>query len=119
MTIPELTVFDTDCGTSAAPEWNYDMAQTLNFTKQSLGGLPLPQRGRSYCQDSKEKGLALYITSNGVITFFVRKRVNGRDERIVLGRFPDLSIENARKQALKVKSDVALGIDPSQEKAAP
>ena len=92
------------------------MAKTLNFTKQSLASLPAPKTGRDYFQDSKEKGLALYITSNGVITFFVRKRINGRDARIVLGRFPDLSVENARKQALTVKSEVAQGRDPGQEK---
>ncbi len=92
------------------------MAKTLNFTKPTLSALAAPNSGRAYYRDTKEKGLALYITANGIITFFVRKRVNGRDERIVLGRFPELSVENARKLALKAKSDVAQGIDPAREK---
>lgn len=87
-----------------------------NFTKQFLTKCKPPQKGRVYFQDTREKGLSVYITSNGVITFFVRKRVNGKDERIHLGRFPEMSIENARKKALAVKADVAQGVDPSEEK---
>jgi integrase len=88
----------------------------INFTKQFLAKCPLPTKGRSYFQDTQEKGLSVSITSNGVITFFVRKRVNGKDERILLGHFPELSVENARKKALSVKADVAKGIDPNEEK---
>ena len=88
----------------------------VNFTKQFLIKCTLPSKGRAYFQDTQEKGLSVSITSNGVITFFVRKRVNGRDERIHLGHFPELSIENARKHALAVKADVAKGIDPTEEK---
>ncbi len=75
-----------------------------------------PAKGRIYIQDIQEKGLSVYITSHGVITFFVRKRVGGKDERIHLGHFPEMSIENARKKALSVKADVAKGIDPNEEK---
>lgn len=88
----------------------------VNFTKQFLQKCKPPLNGRAYFQDTQEKGLSVSITANAVITFFVRKRVNGRDERIHLGRFPELSIENARKKALAAKADVARGIDPSQEK---
>ena len=72
--------------------------------------LEAPMKGRIYHQDSREKGLSIYLTSNGTITFFVRKRVNGRDERIILGRFPEMSVENARKAALNAKADVARGV---------
>lgn len=88
----------------------------VNFTKQFLVKCQPPTKGRIYFQDTQEKGLSASITSNGVITFFVRKRVNGKDERIHLGHFPELSIENARKKALAVKADVAKGIDPNEEK---
>ena len=66
--------------------------------------------------DAKEKGLATYITAAGSITFYVRKRINGRDERVVIGRFPEISIENARKKALEIKAKVALGRDPTEDK---
>jgi integrase len=88
----------------------------VNFTKQFLMKCKAPAKGRVYFHDSQEKGLSAYITAQGVITFFVRKRIAGRDERIHLGHFPELSIENARKKALAAKADVARGIDPNEER---
>lgn len=88
----------------------------VNFTKQFLLKCKPPAKGRIYMQDTQEKGLSASITSHGVITFFVRKRVGGKDERIYLGHFPEMSLENARKKALSVKADVAKGIDPNEER---
>jgi integrase len=90
----------------------------FNFTKTDILKLTPPPSGTETYRDTKEKGLSLYITAKGVLTFFVRKRINGRDERVILGAFPDLSVEQARKAALKVKSDVAQGRDPNEHKNA-
>jgi integrase len=107
-----LPTLSLKCGTSAAPE----RKMKINFTKPFLLKCKPPTTGRVYLHDTQEKGLSAYITAQGIITFFVRKRVNGKDERIHLGHFPELSIENARKQALAVKADVAKGIDPNEQK---
>ncbi len=92
------------------------MIKAINFTKAEINKLPTPNKGLFYYKDIKEKGLSLYITTNGVITFFVRKRINGKDKRIIIGNFPEISVENARKQALIIKSEVAQGINPNQQK---
>lgn len=88
----------------------------FNFTKQSLSALRSIEDVRLVYHDTREKGLCLYVTSNGTKTFFIRKRVNGRDEKIVLGRFPDISIEQARKLAQVNKGEVAKGLNPNTEK---
>jgi integrase len=88
----------------------------INFTKSAIEKLPIPKKGLVYYKDSTERGLSLYITSNQVITFFVRKRINGKDERVIIGNFPEISVENARNMALKIKSEIAQGINPNQEK---
>lgn len=90
--------------------------KTFNFTKTSLQQLPLPNKQLAYYKDEKEKGLSLYITKKGIITFFVRKRVNGIDERILLGNFPTMTIENARKKILEVRVRVAQGQNPNEDK---
>lgn len=87
-----------------------------SFTKKTLSNIAAPASGRIYVHDGSEKGLSVYVTPNGAVTFFVRKRINGRDERIVIGRFPDISIEQARQKAMEIKSQVALGKDPSEGK---
>lgn len=90
----------------------------INFTKATLEGLNIPHKGFKVYKDTKENGLCLYITSGNAKTFFVRKRINGKDERIILGKFPDLSIENARKKAAQTKGEIAQGIDPQEKKKA-
>lgn len=88
----------------------------FNFTKSAILKLPKPEKGMVTYKDKKEKGLSLYITASGAITFFVRKRINGRDERIKLGAFPELSVENARKKALQAKAAVASGKNPNHQR---
>lgn len=90
----------------------------INFTKTTLEELKPPHKGFKVYKDTKENGLCLYITSGNAKTFFVRKRINGKDERIILGKFPDLSIENARKKAAQTKGEIAQGIDPQEKKKA-
>lgn len=88
----------------------------INFTKQALILLKETEGARLIYHDTKEKGLTLYVTSNGTKTFFIRRRIGGRDEKIVLGQFPELSIEQARKLALQRKSEVARGVNPNTKK---
>ncbi len=88
----------------------------FNFTKTSIIRLPVPKKGNAIYKDTKERGLCLYITATGVITFFIRKRIHGKDERIILGSFPDISVENARKKALQAKAKIAEGIHPLEHK---
>ncbi len=109
--------FNLHCGNGAAMEF-YKYMSNINFTKTTLEGLNAPHKGFKVYKDTKENGLCLYITSGNAKTFFVRKRVNGKDERIILGKFPDLSIENARKKAAQTKGEIAQGIDPQEKKKA-
>lgn len=93
-------------------------AESFNFTKQGIAKLPWPARGTKTYRDTKEAGLSLYVTGTGVVTFFVRKRIDGRDQRIVIGRYPDMTIEQARKAAQILKGHIAAGRDPSAERNA-
>jgi integrase len=77
--------------------------------------LKTPEKGFDTYSDTKEKGLKLYVTSKGVKTFFIRKMIEGKDERIIIGQFPDLSVDNARREALDVKAQIAKGINPNDK----
>ena len=63
----------------------------FKFTKSKLDKLPSPSSGVQYYNDSEEKGLKLYITTNGSITFCYRKK-NGW--RIILFGFVYVSFLN-------------------------
>lgn len=88
----------------------------FNFTKPTIQRLPRPTTGMVTYRDTKEKGLSLWITAAGAVTFFVRKRIDGRDERVRLGNFPEMTVEQARNDALKTKAAIAGGVNPNLEK---
>ena len=87
----------------------------INFTKSLILRLNKPRSGRDYYADSKELGLQLSITHNGTISFFLRKKYLGKDQRFNIGHFPDITVEIARKMALSIKSDIAQGINPNNK----
>lgn len=94
-------------------------SETLNFTKAALLRLPPADKGvKQYYYDEREAGLVLAVTSGGAKSFYLYKRIEGRPERLLLGRFPDLSIENARKAAQEAKGLIAQGINPQKERRA-
>ncbi len=72
------------------------MAHQFFFNPYILDNLPAPSTGFDVVQDLSEPRLRLYVTSRGVKTFFVRKRVRGQDKRILIGNYPDVDIEDAR-----------------------
>ena len=78
------------------------MAHQFFFNPYILDNLPAPQTGFDVVQDLSEPNLRMYITSRGVKTFFVRKRIRGRDKRIIIGKYPDTDIETARGAAVGV-----------------
>lgn len=92
------------------------MNNKFNFTKVTLQNLPIPSSNkRIYYYDTKMRGLALRVTSSNIKAFVVYRWVNGKPERITLGRFPDLTIEQARKKAAEVNAVIATGKNPREE----
>jgi integrase len=92
------------------------MSNKFNFTIKTLAGIPPPSKNRSYHYDSKVNGLGLAVSSTGNKSFFVYRKVKGIPKRITLGKYPDLTIEQARNKALDIIRKVADGIDPVAEK---
>ena len=95
-------------------------ATRIRFTKEALENLPLPEAGeRVTYHDAKTTGLQLRVTAAGIKTFSVfRRSKGGQPERITLGRFPDMTVEQARKMAARVNSAIEEGLNPADVKRA-
>ncbi|CAK0763722.1 Integrase family protein [Gammaproteobacteria bacterium] len=90
------------------------MDNRFSFTKTAIESLPVPPSGeRAIYHDTHKNavGLQLRVTATAK-TFFMQKRVNGTPERVTLGRFPDMTIEQARKKAAEVNATIAKGESP-------
>lgn len=83
--------------------------KTFRFTKSRIDGLPpAPKGGRIEYRDSEVQGLILRVTAGGVKTFSVSRKKQGEHFRVTLGRFPDLSVENARAMAIKALAEMSM-----------
>lgn len=94
------------------------MENKINFTKAIIDSLSIPESGkRDTYHDIKTSGLQLRITSTGVKTFSVYRRIKrGEPERITLGRYPDMTIEQARREAVRIAADISDGKNPAEVK---
>jgi integrase len=92
----------------------------INFTKAVLDALPVPEMGkRTTYHDLKTNGLQLRVTHNGVKTFSLFRRVkNGSPERVTLGRYPDMTIEQARTETTRLNGLLVQGINPNTDARA-
>ena len=89
----------------------------IRFNKTELDRFPNAAVGkRATYHDSAQSGLTLRVTATGAKTFAVQKRVDGKPVRVTLGRYPDMTIDQARKAALNALSDMAGGENPVEEK---
>lgn len=92
------------------------MLKKFNFTKKSIERLPIPESGkREVYHDTETQGLQIRVTS--VKTFFVNRRIKGGNpERITIGRYPDITIEQARRKTKEIIYEIAEGKNPAEVK---
>jgi integrase len=88
----------------------------FNFTKAAIDRLPRPDTGWAYYYDLKVQGLGIGIGKTGKKTFILYRKIHGTPERLTLGPYPDLTIEQARGKASEINSAIANGANPADVK---
>jgi integrase len=73
-----------------------------------------PRKNRYLETDGR--GLSLDILPSGKKSWLYRYRLNGRQEKVILGSYPDLSLRDAREKRDRLAQIVAKGKSPAQEK---
>jgi len=93
-------------------------ASRFQFNKERILALPASAAGtRATYHDTKTPGLQLRVTPAGVKTFSMYRRTKGGGpERVTLGRFPAMTVEQARKAASTVNSEIEHGANPAEVK---
>ena len=87
-----------------------------NFTVKMLDNIPNSEPGKRVTyHDDMVKGLSIRITGKGIKSFIVRKRINGKLALNTLGRYPAMTIEQARKSARQTLNSYSAGINPNNE----
>jgi len=86
------------------------------ITKSYVDKLSTPEADQAFIRDTELKGFAVRITSTGAKSFILEKRIDGKVKRLTLGRYPELTAEQARKEAHKLLGHIAVGRNPAAEK---
>ncbi len=88
----------------------------MKITKRAVDSVSLPAKGYALHWDDELKGFGLRVTSAGVKSFILQKRIHGKDHRITLGRYGEITTEQARKDAMAKAGLIAGGGDPVADK---
>jgi integrase len=89
------------------------MRQTIPLTKRNAD----TARAGQYLWDAKLRGFGLFVHQSGTKSFILKKRtVNNRQIKLTIGRFGELTIDQARKIAVERTTELIKGNDPSQSK---
>ncbi|MDZ7660050.1 tyrosine-type recombinase/integrase [Fodinibius sp.] len=85
------------------------------LTKRFIDSIGKPNKPKSY-SDKGEKGLILRVTKTGTKTFSYRYYQDGNQKRYTIGRYPSVSLEDAREQVQRMKVNLLDGDDPQADR---
>lgn len=88
------------------------------ITRGAVDRLVPPASGQTFFRDDEIPGFAVRVTAAGKKSFVFEGRVRGRVRRVTLGRYPWLTVPLARKEAMRIRTEIAQGHDPIGERAA-
>jgi len=88
-----------------------------NLTHATVSALKAPATGQSDFWDTRKPGFGIRVSKGGTKTWLLMYRQHGRKRRLTLGRFPDLSVADARARATGTLGDVVKGANPAEERA--
>lgn len=103
------------------------MAELMKFTKRSIEALPLPQTGRVAYRDADTnptgrsetvRGLRIVVSDTGNKSFVLVRKLNGKPKSITIGRFPEWTVDQARREAKALIATMGTGVDPIVERRA-
>jgi integrase len=87
----------------------------FHFTKKAIDRL-VADGERAYFYDDEVRGLAVAVNPTGTKMFVLYRKIDGRPERVKIGPYPDLSIDQARGMASQMNAVIAQGGNPARER---
>lgn len=91
------------------------MQVKFRFNKTTIEQIPTPEK-RMRLRDTGTEGLVLELAPSGSRTFRVYKKIKGQTSpvTVTLGKYPGMSIENARKKAMEALNEISGGVNPNE-----
>ncbi len=91
----------------------------MRLTKSFIDKIKPPvDQQQVFYRDEQLKGFALRVTKAGAKSFVLEKLIQGKLRRLTIGRYGELTAEQARREAQNLLGQIATGRDPIAEKQA-
>jgi hypothetical protein len=94
---------------------NLDSGGTLNLTDTALRALKPKEKAYTVSDD---RGLYVEVFPTGGIVWRFRYRLNGKQEKLTLGKYPALTLKNARIKRDEAAQAAAMGQSPATQNLA-
>lgn len=93
------------------------MTQQVHMTALWVRKVKAPEKGRDIYKDTETKGLKLYVTSRAK-KWYLRYKLKGanRAKEFCFGEYPAMGLQQARRKAMALMSEVQEGRDPQYER---
>jgi|TARA_R100001132_G_C3272357_1_gene94358 integrase len=102
---------------------NADTARTQRITAALIKSLVPPPKGNRIFYDDDLTGFGIRITSTGQKAFVLNYRLNGKEYRPTIGKYPEWTVTAARKRVQEWRQQIDRGENPlekkREERAAP
>jgi len=83
------------------------------LTDAAIGRLKKPKTGQDEHFDAGFPGLALRISYGGRRAWVMHYRINGKQRRMTIGRYPEVGLADARQKWREARTLVEEGVDPA------
>ncbi|GKS58184.1 integrase [Nitrospira sp.] len=87
----------------------------MKLTKKVIDAMKPPAMGQVFVRDGELRGFALRVTP-GSKSFVLERSIHGRVRRLTLGRYGEITVEQARDLAKKKIGEIADGKDPAERR---
>lgn len=84
----------------------------MKLTDAKIRTLPTPEGKSRKIADGH--GLMLLISPKGLKSWYLRKHVNGKEQMIFLGHYPEVGLSAARQLAADITARIAQGLSPKE-----
>jgi integrase len=89
------------------------LKNTVKLTDRSVKAIEPTDKPQKFAD---EKGLYLYVSQHGTKSWRYDYRIGGKRATVTFGKYPEVTLANARKKHLEARIKLANGGDPAQEK---
>ncbi|MEH6488863.1 site-specific integrase [Hyphomonas oceanitis] len=102
---------------------NTDTVRTQRVTDSFVRSLKPPAKGNKIYYDSELTGFGIRVTATGQKAFILNYRLNGKEYRPNIGKYPEWPVAAARKRVQEFRQQIDRGENPlekrREERAAP